>query len=139
MNSSLSNYATTSSLSSVNNTVSTHTSEISGIQSNLTAINDTMAGFNPSTFTGIQNNVTNINDSIVMRQSTTGNTIGAVINSLDNHTANPNNIIFAVLGNGSTNNMMPHFWIQNGASSQASGCFTKFYDCERECRTTKYN
>ena len=64
--------------------------------------------------------------NLIFVQGTMGNTRGAIINSIDNHTGNSNNIIFAVLGNGSTNVMMPHFWIQNGAGSQASGVSRSF-------------
>lgn len=59
-------------------------------------------------------------------QGTVGNTLGAIINNVDNHTQNSNNIIFAVIGNGTSNVMMPHFWIQNGAGGQASGISRSF-------------
>jgi hypothetical protein len=59
-------------------------------------------------------------------QGTLGNTQGAIINNIDNHTQNSNNIIFAVVGNGTSDIMMPHFWIQNGAGGQASGISRSF-------------
>lgn len=59
-------------------------------------------------------------------QGTMGNTLGAVINNVDNHTQNSNNLIFAVVGNGTSGVTMPHFWIQNGAGGQASGISRSF-------------
>lgn len=59
-------------------------------------------------------------------QGTSGNTNGAIINNVDNHTQNSNNIIFAVVGNGTSGVTMPHFWIQNGGPSQASGVSRSF-------------
>jgi len=59
-------------------------------------------------------------------QGTVGNTNGAIINNVDNHTQNSNNVIFAVVGNGTSGVTMPHFWIQNGAGSQASGVSRSF-------------
>jgi len=37
-----------------------------------------------------------------------------------------NNLIFIVEGNGTSGVIMPHFWIQNGAASQASGISRSF-------------
>ena len=51
---------------------------------------------------------------------------GVIYNSEENHTANPNNLIFGIYGNGSTGQQMPHFWIQNGGASQASGVSRSF-------------
>ena len=60
------------------------------------------------------------------QESITAPTTGAYVNSKDNHTLNDNNLIFAIQGNGSTGSYMPHFWIQNGASGQASGISRSF-------------
>jgi hypothetical protein len=79
--------------------------------------------FNGST---LSFNYTYFASSTMFKQGTVGNTKGAIINQIDNHTQNSNNIIFAILGNGTTNVMMPHFWIQNGAGSQASGISRSF-------------
>jgi len=59
-------------------------------------------------------------------QGTVGNTKGGIINNVDNHTQNSNNIIFAVVGNGTSGVTMPHFWIQNGGPGQASGISRSF-------------
>jgi len=67
-----------------------------------------------------------VNGLDMFYQGTIGNTKGAIINRIDNHTQNSNNIIFAVVGNGSSNVMMPHFWIQNGGGGQASGVSRSF-------------